>query len=305
MSELNEIEATLNTAEVLKPQENLSPTSINTYFKCPRSYFYNYIYKIKTKPNIHLIKGGIVHKVLEDFYKEFEEDTETRLMKLLEMTWLNYEQRLKDLELPPEELETSKTDIKNMLLEYNITITRKMNSLLQIGKAENRQHAWFLLRPKFREKYVKDEELHCVGYIDRIHEDYDGNITLGDYKTSSKFGIGLPEDYKRQLALYSLLYKTKEKKTPNFVAVIFLRYGEEYILEVTPSLLRYARDTIVDTYPKTRTTSIDDYPKKEGSLCRWCDYCGICDGSEEFDKDIRIEKLTQKVKKNGKKEVKI
>jgi hypothetical protein len=33
-------------------KRKLSPTSINTYYKYPRAFYYNYIEKIKTKPSI-------------------------------------------------------------------------------------------------------------------------------------------------------------------------------------------------------------------------------------------------------------
>jgi ATP-dependent helicase/DNAse subunit B len=296
MSELKE-EEIVKKGEELSPQPYLSPSSINTYYSCPFKYFLNYITKIKVKPNIHLIKGGIVHKVLEDFYRGYKPNMEENALKLFEKTWEKYEQKLKDLELPKEQLKVEKEDCRDMIKEHLFVVTRKIGNLIKIGKAENEKHGYYLLKPKFRELYVKSEELKCCGFIDRINEGFDGLITLGDYKTSSKYGIGLPADYKRQLSIYSLLYETQEKKQPDFVSVVFLRYGEEYLLEVTPSLLKYARDIIDYVYPRTRSISKGDYPKKEGNHCRWCQFRNICSGKEDWEKIIRLQNIQKKIEK--------
>jgi putative RecB family exonuclease len=298
MSEYKEIEAELGmSSKVLEAQKTISPSSINTFYNCPRSYFYNYIAKVRVKPNLHLIKGSIVHEALENFFKFFVEEFTLNMNKCYEDAMKRHEKEIANLELNDDELKIFKADIEFMLNEYLVTFSRKVDALIKSEKAENKSHAWFLLRPKFREKYVKDEELHCCGYIDRISEDYNGVVTIGDYKTSSKFGIGLPEDYKRQLALYSLLYQNQEKITPHFAGVIFLRYGEEYLVEVTPSLLRYAQDTISFAYESTRSTAIKDYPLKEGSLCRWCQYRDICSGKEDWKAIVRKQRLEKFIKK--------
>jgi putative RecB family exonuclease len=300
MSKLEEIEITME--EGFKPQVNISPSSINTWRKCPRQYYYNYIEKIKTKPSIHLIKGSIIHKVLEDLFRQYDEDLEKRYKELLDKQWVVYDQRLKDLELPDGQLKAEYEDCLEILNEFYISLSRKMNALVKREKAEDRRHAFYLLKPKLKEKYVKDEELHCVGYIDRIHKDFDGVITLGDYKTSSKYGIGLSSDYKTQLAIYALLYEKQEKIMPDFCSVIFLRYGEEYFVEVTPSLLRYARDTIIDVYNKTRSVNKEDYPLKEQRLCAYCDYKDRCSGKEEHDRNSSLERLKQTLKKKDSKD---
>jgi len=303
MSEGKELKVALKE-EPLKPQKRLSPTSINTYFECPRKYFYTYIAKIKIKPSIHLVKGMVVHKALEDFFRGYRKNLEEHMVKRLENAWKKHYKDLRDLELPAEELETAKEDCLGMVTEYYIALDRKMKMLQKVGKASNEAHAYYLLKPKFRELWIEDKDLHLCGYIDRVHQDYDGIVTLGDYKTSSKYGVGLESKYKRQLALYSLLYANKEKSLPHYVAVIFLRYGEEYLLEVTPSLLKLARETVRYVYGHTRSVDIEDYPLKEGKLCRWCTFNKICSGEEEWEKVLREQKLKKIVEEREKKEKK-
>ena len=60
----------------------LSPSKINQWFHCPRSFWYNYMEKMKQAPNIHLAKGSVVHKVLEDFYRAYNPNPKRYLLKL-------------------------------------------------------------------------------------------------------------------------------------------------------------------------------------------------------------------------------
>jgi len=282
----------------LTPQSRISPTSINTFKKCPRGYFYNYIVKLRVTPNIHMVKGSVVHKALEDFYRGYPKTgtLKTHMNLCLESALKQNEKLITNLRLPDEEVASAKKDCTTMATEYLIMLERRIKSLIERGKAENVRHAYYLLKPKMRELYVKNEDLHCCGFIDRIHEDFNGVLTIADYKTSSKYGVGLPEDYKRQLSIYSLLYKLQEGRQPDFSGVIFLRYGESYFLEVTPSLLRYARDTINDVWAKTRSSVIEDYPLKESNLCRWCQFQNICNGQEDWEATLRKQKLMDKLK---------
>ena len=285
----------------IKTTTALSPTKINTYYKCPRSFYYGYMDKKYQPPSIHLVKGNVVHKVLEDFYRGYKPNAKKYLMELFKNTWEKSKKMLSMLEMPPEELASHKKDAIMMIMNFYEVHYRKMMGTIVQGKAENEQHAFFLTKPKFKELYVKSDELKVRGYIDRVHKGYDGMVTLGDYKTSTKFGIGFSEDYKRQLGIYALLYE-EDNKMADFVSIIFLRYGEEFLLEVTPSLLKFARDSIDYVWEKTRSTAIEDYPLKESRLCGWCPFISICSGEADFGKKKRTEKLKKLIEKE---EVKI
>ena len=119
------------TDEELKPQEYLSPSSINSYLRCPRCYFYNYIAKLEQPPSIHLTKGNIVHKTLEDFFKAYKKDLKTHYFELYEKTKKSYSIELKKLELPEDQLEHEMRDMDNIMNEYWIDISRKIKNLIE------------------------------------------------------------------------------------------------------------------------------------------------------------------------------
>ena len=105
--------------------------------------------------------------------------------------------------------------------------------LKQNKKATGDRHAYYVLKPKMKEVWLEDKELGLCGYADRIHTDFDGVTTIGDYKTSARYGIGMKDDYELQCGIYALLYYRIHKIWVDKVSIIYLRYGEEPVTRVT------------------------------------------------------------------------
>lgn len=269
----------------------LSPSSINMYRRCPRAFYHVYIEGLKTPGSIHMVKGTVIHDSLDALFEKYTDDYDTRLFELIDKNWDKHRKELVELNVTDEELATHKKDANNIVNMFLTVFKQKMNMLLENGKASGSEHAFNLLRPKFRELRVSNDTLNIVGKIDRVHTDFDGLITLGDYKTSMKYGIGLSEEYKRQLAIYALLYYLDTKVIPNFVSIIFLRYGEEYLLEVNENLLNYAKKEIEDVRNKTKSENIEDYPKCTGRPCFVCEYLDITKPLKDEEDKRRLEEL--------------
>ena len=171
---------------------------------------------------------------------------------------------------------------KQMVVNFVDRFTMQMKITLDSGKAKDVSHAYNLLKPKFREHYYKSEVINVQGYIDAIEEDFDGNVALIDYKTSTKYKNLLSEDYRRQLAIYALLYKLEEGKLPAVVGVHFLKYGEVFYVYVTPSLLSWANHEIEKVKLGTKTQDLQAYCKNETKLCNWCDFYDYCYKGKEL-----------------------
>ena len=86
----------------------LSPTSINTYLRCPRKYFLKYIKGLKEKPSIHLIRGKAVHDSIARFHQmdltnsDGFEELKVELLSLFDHSWVGQEEELRKLGLPEE-----------------------------------------------------------------------------------------------------------------------------------------------------------------------------------------------------------
>ena len=172
----------------------LSPSKINTYMKCPREFYYNYIAKLPQKKTIHLFRGTLVHKVLEDLFKnkfrtlsqwekggpaiwvqgEFEKGWEEKIAK---HKWL-WEVHTK------EEMDAMYIETEALLQNFVSSVNKKLGEMVHWKIFKTKQQAWNAVAPKYAEKWVRSNEYAIVGVIDVVCNDFDGGTTLLDYKTS-------------------------------------------------------------------------------------------------------------------------
>ena len=280
-------------------KRKLSPSSIITYRSCPRQFYYRYIMRLPTILNIHLIKGTVVHAVFVTLFNKktfYKKDLEGESLKLFEKLWGREKEKLSTLTLDPVELAIHKNDCVNMVNSYVTKIRIDMKMLMELGKAKNEGHAYMLVRPQFKEMYLHDTELQLHGYIDRVHTDWDGQTTIGDYKTSNRYGLGIKDDYELQCGLYALLYNRVKHLNADWTSIIFLRYGTEVMTRVTPTTIKYALEAVKEVRDKTDATiEKEDYPMKESKLCKWCNYYDRCAGLRETEDDIRQKKAIEEL----------
>jgi len=147
----------------MKKQEllRLSPSSINTYIRCPREFYYSYVLRLPQPSSIHLIKGIIVHTVFEKFFgKTYRPDFENYCEELF---WKEYEKHKEEwdtLVLSEKETKTEQEDCLNIISIFLHSFRLKIDMLLNSGKAKNIRHAWYSLKPQLKELWLEDEELN-------------------------------------------------------------------------------------------------------------------------------------------------
>ena len=266
-----------------------SPSSINTYKQCPRKYYYNYILKLPKLKSIHLIRGKIVHSVLEDFFKldittisdenkEFE--LNILLQSMFKEKWNNSREELLEIGLGQQQLEFYYNESQEMINTWFESLLNRIQ--LKQNQHLNFDEAFNLLKPE-TEVYFKSEEHQVQGFIDAVHN-IEGEISLMDYKTSKKDKIS--DDYKLQLAIYALLYFEKYGKHPDIVGIDFLKHGPKY-MKVDSELIELAKQECAMIQENTISKDIKDYPMKTSPLCKWstgqCDFYDICFGQKKID----------------------
>ena len=259
-----------------------SPSSIITYKQCPRKYFYRYILRLPTRASIHLIRGKIVHSILERFFKidldqldpqDFESGFRSYTLALLANLWKKNEKDFNKLQMTKEEIETYFIDSHTMVIGFIEKFSKKLKE--KIKQTNDLKKAFKLLTPSIEEEIV-NQELKVRGYIDAIHSENE-EIVIMDYKTSKK--DDMTPEYRLQLGIYALLYKLKHNKTPTQVGINFLKFGE-VMIQVDNQLLIEAETEIKLVHKMTEPDKITEYSKKESPLCKWhsgqCDYYGEC-----------------------------
>ena len=297
--------------ETIKKKEwtgmRASASAINAYKRCPRYFYFNYIEKIETPKNMFLVKGTIIHSVMEVFFNKYEKKLTNRMMTLLNTYWDFDKSKIDKLNLSTEEVAQHKKDCVTILKNYLNKFKENMKMLKIMGKVENQRHAFFLLKPKFVEKWLEDKDLKVCGKLDYGGTDFEGQYTIGDYKTSMKYGMSFKKDYYRALIIYAYLVVTLEGIIPHWLAINYLRFGDVDRFAFTPDMVNEARELILEFHEKTKSDKIKDYPKTNNpKICAagkyTCEFFNICNGTDEFDTKTRIKKLKEQFKKRGKNE---
>ncbi|MBW2999895.1 PD-(D/E)XK nuclease family protein [Candidatus Woesearchaeota archaeon] len=171
-----------------------SPSSINLYKQCPRRYFYQYIKKLPTIENIHLVRGKIAHTVLEKFFdidaKKINESSYRKefvfyVKNLFQACWNKAKSKLLKLGMSPEKILVFYEETLLMLANWMNNFFEKLDNLME---EKSFVEAFEQLKPVEREKRYIDENLAIQGFVDYIEVD-DGSIKLMDYKTSKRSEI--------------------------------------------------------------------------------------------------------------------
>jgi RecB family exonuclease len=261
-----------------------SPSSINTFKQCPRKYYYQYIEKLPTLPNIHAVRGNIAHTVLENFYNidlsGFDQDNcavkfKEVIQKLLLHYWNKYEKSLRMLNLSNDQIKFYFEETMFMLMNWTNQFVAEISKLMRT-KQISLQEAFLQLTP-IREQHYRSDNYSVRGYIDAIHH-LEEEVHIVDYKTNSSFDF--KDSIKLQLAIYSLLYFEKHGNLPSKVGIFFLRHKLKMI-NVDQDLLDLAKREIELVHLHTSSTeNILDYPCKTSPLCKWssgqCDFYNTC-----------------------------
>ncbi len=266
-----------------------SPSSINTFKQCARKYYYQYLLKLPTVPNIHQVRGNIVHSVLENFYNiditqldenNFHLKIREIIQKLCLHYWQQYKPQLTSLKLNQDQERFYFEETMLMLLNWanhfidDVTKTKQLRNI-------SVQEAFLLLTP-IREHEFLSEKHAVKGFVDAIHQ-VDGEIHILDYKTNSSFEF--KDSIKLQLAIYSLLYYELYNLMPAKVGIFFLRDKPKWI-NVDPSLLDLAKREIASVHNHTSSfEAIEHYPQTVTGLCKWstgkCDFYDTCKPHEK------------------------
>tara|TARA_R110000824_G_scaffold80613_5_gene202803 strand:+ start:753 stop:1694 length:942 start_codon:yes stop_codon:yes gene_type:complete len=259
----------------------LSPSKINTFLHCPRQFYYKYIEKLPDQLTLHLFRGSIVHEILEElFEKEFKypsrwRNAEPQEWAILEFRkkWTERKKKMpwlwKNPDIDGDRMEGETIDL---LVNFCHRVEKKLHELMDWGVARSKDMAFKQLKPTFSEMRVHNKEYKIMGIIDVIQKDFEGNISIVDYKTSKRYGNWLPESYYRQLIIYALLYQEETGIRPKFAGIDWLRYDDCYFVAINDGVIEEARDLIKGIHDelKKRGDDIEQYELVPQILCKWC-----------------------------------
>ncbi len=266
-----------------------SPSSINTFKQCQRKYYYQYIAKLPTLPNIHQVRGNIAHSTLENFYgldpttltkDNYAQLFHRRIQTLFMQTWGKYQKQLQGLHLNPDQEKFYFEETLMMLMNWTNQTIGEMGLMLS-KNGLSVPEAFQKITP-LREQHFRSDRYAVRGFVDAIQK-IGEEVHIIDYKTNASFEF--KDEIKLQLAIYSLLYFEKHGTMPSKVGIFFLRHKLKQ-MTVDQELLELAKKEIELVHNHTSASEdIEKYPRCTGPLCKWssgqCDFYETCKPFEQ------------------------
>lgn len=258
-----------------------SPSSILTHKQCPRKYYFRYIERLPGPKSIHLIRGSVIHQVLEDVYDvdfsrvpadSFFSTLKYLLQEMFTKEWTAASDQLAELHMDPDELDEFFQDSRLMVDNFYHYVYDMMLPELD---SMNVHDVWNKLMPQRELKMASPQHL-VRGFIDIVAKEGDKTIII-DYKTSKRYKM-TPE-YRLQLGIYAMMQEEVGKPADE-VSILFLKHGRELRIPVDEQLVEEAKQACSEVQLHTRSTNQGDYPKRPSPLCKWktgqCEYHDIC-----------------------------
>ena len=215
------------------------------------------IEKRKQKPSIHLIRGIAVHSAIEKFYTyqlhkcanmDYAELKQS-VIRLLKDEWDHQKENIAACRLAPGDIDFLFDESSRMVIHF-------LHRFLKDRGFE--KPAPTMEKTLFSKKHM------LLGRIDAIYKDKNVPVVL-DFKTSKS--MEMTDDYKRQLAIYALLYDEHFKSVP-IVAIHFLKFKDGLKrFKVSREALTRIGNLAGNIHESTTSTDIRDYP----CTCGWCD----------------------------------
>lgn len=194
----------------LTDKDSFSASELETYYKCPKKYYYKYVLNLNfDEKTDHLYLGVAAHKIFENFFKVYNEEI---------FLYLNDEDTFfKGLEdfIEQQLYRHLKGEIFDLKLKNYINLYRnliKASLFIDLDDLKSHHKVFYPVEYEKDINYqLEDYKIH--GRVDRIERSLDGDLSITDFKLSkSNSAYGDLKDPKSlQLAIYYLSNPEKIK----------------------------------------------------------------------------------------------
>lgn len=234
----------------------LSASKIKSYLQCPLKFKYQVLLRIPDKPSVSLIKGSIIHQVLDTLGKERldgrEPDIDAGIRHAREL-WENARQ----IHEGPKS-EKVATDMGQIIQKYAEWEGASANELVET-------EAWFV---------TDIDGIRYAGKMDRVEKNPRGGYEIVDFKTGSSILTKKKAVLDPQLNLYAVAAQTLYGILPDRVSLVYLEKNNairEY--KVTPESLEEGLNVVRAAAQDILAEKFEPAP---GYHCNWCPYRRIC-----------------------------
>jgi len=244
-----------------------SHSQLSTYETCPYQYKLAYIDKIEMETeSIEAFMGSRVHDTLEKLYRDLKVTKLNTLEELLSFYHQSWEKNWNDR-------------IQIIRKEYSAEDYRRLGEKC-ITDYYKRYHPFDQGRTLGLEENIyfplEEEKGYWIrGFIDRLTLMDHSILEIHDYKTSNRLPTQEEVNSDRQLAFYQMGVAEKWQAIQEVNLIWhYLSFDTEIQSSRTPQELHQLRRDTLELIQKIETDK--HFIPKEGPLCDWCDYQGLC-----------------------------
>jgi putative RecB family exonuclease len=261
----------MDLGEVTEPltfRRALSPSRAGDFQNCPLLYRFRVIDRLPEAADPVMVRGTLVHAVLEDLFGEVASGrTLERAADLLPGAW----DRLRAEEPRLAELFTAEQAAEEA--SWLASCVELLNTYFRMEDPR-------YLEPASREEKVAYEIESGVsfgGIVDRIDVAPDGRIRVVDYKTGRSPDPRYEDKAMFQMRFYALVIWRTRGVLPTLLQLMYL--GDGSFLTYEPDeqeLLATERKLVALWDAIARAIELRDFPARKSGLCAWCAHKDLC-----------------------------
>ncbi len=264
------------SSTVYQTPTTLSPSRISNFRTCPLQFRFASIEKLPQPPQIHLVKGNFVHRVLELLRgNEPEHRTVEAARKAFDETRAEYEPnaRFMALGLSPDASEAFFKDSRDLVNGYY--------------RMENPRNAKIIgLELRLDSDFGK---FKLGGIIDRLEYNEKNELVVSDYKTGkvpdARFGANKMDN----MHIYASLCLRERGELPKRLRLMYLKSSTPIEVEVTAESNAACEAAAIETFEQIDTScQSGQFATKKSGLCNFCAFKQWC---PEFGGDDSLAKI--------------
>ncbi|MCW2769243.1 MAG: recombinase RecB [Aeromicrobium sp.] len=248
-------------------RRSLSPSRAGDFQNCPLLYRFRVIDRLPEPADPVMVRGSLVHAVLEDLFgEEAPVRTLDRAVELLPSRW----EVLRAEEPRLAELFSAEQAVKE---------TQWLSSAVDLLTTYFGMEDPRYVEPAAREERVS-YELDGVAYggiIDRVDIAPDGRIRVVDYKTGRSPNPRYEDKAMFQMKFYALVIWRTRGVIPTLLQLMYLGDGSFLRYEPTEQDLLATEKKLAALWSAIeRAIELRDFPPRRSGLCGWCAHQALC-----------------------------
>lgn len=235
---------------------SLSAAKLQTYQRCPQSYYFRYERKIQGAAFFgSAALGTSLHQALASIYKDWHYQDPIPRFDWVEQCW---NQQTKDL--TPQQVSEGRTILRRY---YNTFIATESSLRKPLGVEGKVQGTL----------WTENMEFTLTGRYDRL--DYlDDGLELIDYKSSREVDAADTVDIDLQIGLYYLALEQRYSRVLKRLSLLYLRSSSKVSFEVTPDHRSQVETVIAELASQLRYDR--QWAPVTGDHCDRCAYARYC-----------------------------